>query len=103
MLPERWKKGVDAGEENVEDWHVQVSVRQLWFKKKSVPVIFEPPCKYASLEAELLNILFPNRFHNNRNAYGVSAYETALELNWQIILNWPGDTNLGRSLWTLRK
>jgi hypothetical protein len=46
MLPERWEKCVDFGGEYVEDWHVQVSVWQLWFskKKKSVPVIFEPPC-----------------------------------------------------------
>jgi hypothetical protein len=33
MLPERWKKFVDSGGEYVEDWHVQVSVWQLWFKK----------------------------------------------------------------------
>jgi hypothetical protein len=42
-LPERWKKCVDFGGEYVEDWHVQVCVWQLWFKKLA-PVIFEPPC-----------------------------------------------------------
>ena len=31
VLPERWKKCVDSGGEYVEDWHVQVSVWQLWF------------------------------------------------------------------------
>jgi hypothetical protein len=37
MLPERWKKCVDSRGEYVEDWHVQVSVWQLWFKKKISP------------------------------------------------------------------
>jgi hypothetical protein len=37
MLPERWKKCVDSGGEYVEDWHVQVSVWQLWFSKKINP------------------------------------------------------------------
>ena len=31
------KKCVDSGGEYVEGWHVQVSVRQLWFKKKISP------------------------------------------------------------------
>jgi hypothetical protein len=31
------KKCVDSGGEYVEDWHVQVSVWQLWFKKKISP------------------------------------------------------------------
>ena len=35
MLPERWKKCVGPGGEYVEAWHVQVSVWQLWFKKKN--------------------------------------------------------------------
>jgi hypothetical protein len=48
MLPECWKKCVDSGGEYVEDWHVQVTVWQIWFKKKSVPVIFEPPCRFRS-------------------------------------------------------
>jgi len=30
--------------EYVEDWHVQVSIWQLWLQKKPVPVIFESPC-----------------------------------------------------------
>jgi hypothetical protein len=46
VLPERWKKCVDSRGEYVEDWHVQVSVRQLQLKKKSAPVIFEAPCTY---------------------------------------------------------
>jgi hypothetical protein len=37
MLPERWKKCVDSGGEYVEDWHVQVSVWQLWLQKKISP------------------------------------------------------------------
>jgi hypothetical protein len=38
------KKCVDSGGEYVAGWYVEVSVWQLWFKNKSVPVIFEPPC-----------------------------------------------------------
>ena len=37
MLPKCWKKCVDFGGEYVEDWHVQVSVWQFWFKKKISP------------------------------------------------------------------
>ena len=46
MLPECRKKCVDSGGECVEDWHVQLSVWQLWFKKKISPGHIEPPCTY---------------------------------------------------------
>jgi hypothetical protein len=35
MLPECWKKCVDSEAEHTEDWHVQISVWQLWLKRIS--------------------------------------------------------------------
>jgi len=36
MLPKRRKKCVDSGGKYIEDWHVQVSVCQLWLQKKKI-------------------------------------------------------------------